>query len=497
MGEPQTGLGKCWRWAALAVLLVGVWLRVRAFSPLDIGYADELMQYLEQGSRLVTGHGVVPWEYRYGARNALVPQLLVGPLWLGHWLAPGTLWPVWLARGWFAALCALAMPAAWRLGALTSPRHGLVALLVVAVWWESVLFSELLLSESLATVLLLGAAALLLDGNAQRRGLVVAGLLLGLAVLVRLQYAVFAGVLVVSALRLDWRRWRWVLLGGAVAALVGAVSDLSVGRIPFAWVLVNFGFNIGSGRAARFGIEPPWWFLSEMAIKVGPAVAPFVLAAALWSGARYRPLLLAGLANLVAHSMVTHKEYRFVWATVLSLLVLAAIGSVRLADRLAVRRRAGAVAGLGAVAVVCASWVAVSLLAERATGGYASERGGGAIARLAIAAAQRPGICGIAVPDPWRAHVVPALLPREVPLSVVPLYDLVKLEAEVRPLPAELAGAANALITQGGVQSVPGGYRKVRCERMPQGEACLFIRPGSCAPAPRYSYQQALEREGL
>ena len=118
-------------WLCIALVVgAGLALRALAFAPFDISHADELMQYLEQGQRLATGHGIVPWEYRYGARNELLPQLLALPFWLGAKFAPGTLAGMLAARWLFLAATLLALPAAWRLGALTSRTHALAALFV-------------------------------------------------------------------------------------------------------------------------------------------------------------------------------------------------------------------------------------------------------------------------------------------------------------------------------------------------------------------------------
>ncbi|MEJ2407989.1 MAG: hypothetical protein P8Y48_01320, partial [Novosphingobium sp.] len=140
--------------AVIGIVFLGLALRVIHFSPLDIMHPDELMQYLEQGNRLATGHGAIPWEARFGLRNALIEQFLAVFLWIGHAVSPGTLFAVYLARAMFAVLTLLVLPAAWRLGALSSRMHAVVALFVAAVWWESVLFSELLLSESLSAALM-------------------------------------------------------------------------------------------------------------------------------------------------------------------------------------------------------------------------------------------------------------------------------------------------------------------------------------------------------
>ena len=245
-----------WIAAAACVVLAGLALRIAGFSLYDIGYSDELMQYLEQANRMVTGQGLVPWESREGLRNALIPQVLAPAVALGHHLAPGTLLHVALARGWFMVLTLIALPAAWRLGTLHSRAAGLAALTVAALWWESALFSQFMLSESLGAALMLAGAALLLDPAASRRALLGAGLLIGLAVLVRLQYAVFAAVLVPAALRLDRARWMPLIAGGAIAAVIGAASDLAAGLVPFSWALVTVKMNLGHGIAARFGTLP-------------------------------------------------------------------------------------------------------------------------------------------------------------------------------------------------------------------------------------------------
>ena len=484
-GERTANRG--WMIAATVIVLAGLVLRWRAFAPFDISHADEIMQYLEQAKRLATGSGIVPWEYRYGARNGLIAQLLAVPWWLGERLAPGTL-SAMLATRWTAlGLTLLTLPAAWKLGALRSRNHALAALFVAALWYESVLFSTLLLSEVLATGLIALGAALLLDE--QRRHLRWAGLLLGLGVLLRLQYAPFAAVLALACLRLDLKAWAQLLLGGLAAGLVGAASDLAMGRLPFAWVWVNFTFNIGESRAARFGANGPFDYAAWLWLHLGPA-APLILAGALLAPPRYRPLLWAALANLAVHSLIAHKEYRFVWLSTFVILVLAAIASVSLTERLAARRgqtlKAGYLIGLGGL------WLIASVAAEARSGGARVLRGGAPIPLAALAGTERGGICGIALPDQWRAHLVPALLPGEVPLYVAPMRVLDGGET----LPATLTAAANALV----FPALPGGapgYREITCKTNGTVRACLYVRPGSCAPSAYWSYQKALEREDL
>lgn len=478
-----------WTLAAGAVVLAALLLRWRWFAPYDIAYPDELMQYLEQGRRLATGHGIVPWEYRYGARNAPVAQLLAMPWWLGERIASGTSLAMLLARGWFVALNLAVLPAAWRLGRLTSPAHALIALLVAGLWWEAAMFGNLLLSEALSAALVLAGAALLLDESRGKTRLRWAGLLLGLAVVVRFQHAPAVAVLALLALKRDWRTWRELVLGGLCAMAIGAVSDLAMGRTPYAWILINLQFNSAEGRAERFGANGPFDYLLWLWRHLGPAT-PLIVGAALYVPARYRPLLIALAVNLAFHSVVTHKEYRFVWLTTLGLLVLAAIGSVSLLERLLARR--GRSLGAAQLVLLALAWLCASLAAEVSSGGARAFRGGGPIPLAALDGVRTGQACGIALPDQWRAHLVPALLPRPVPLYVA----APDVQAGGKALPAELTGAANLLV----FPSRPRGaeqYRLLSCRENGAIRACLFERSGPCAASAVWSYQGALEREDL
>ena len=477
-------------WLCIAlVVLAGLVARALAFAPFDISHADEIMQYLEQGKRLATGHGIVPWEYRYGARNELIPQLLAVPFWLGAKLAPGTLAGMLAARWLFLGLTLLALPAAWKLGGLTSRTHALAALFVAAVWYENVLFSTLLLSEVLGAALIAMAAALLLADAPSRAALRWAGLLLGLGVLVRLQYAPFAAVLVLARLRTDWRMWGQVLLGGLGALAIGVVSDLIAGQVPLRWIWVNLSYNMGQGRAARFGASGPLEYVRLLLIHLGPA-APLLVVGAVLSPPRYRPLVLALLANVLFHSLIAHKEYRFIWVSTWSITVLAAIASVSLVQWLAAKRAIEQSPLL--LATLGVLWLAASFAAQSTSGGARVLRGGAPIPLAANDAARRPETCGIAIPDQWRAHLVPALLPREIPLYVAPAGVM----GQGQPLPAGIARAADALI----FPARPSGaenYRELTCRANAVLKACIYVRPGGCLDNPAGSYQAALEREDL
>lgn len=277
------------------------------------------------------------------------------------------------------------------------------------------------------------------------------------------------------------------MLGGLGAALLGAVSDLAMGRVPYAWILVNVTMNLGQGMAARFGVSGPLAYVIGLYTHLAPVMVPALVAACL-AGRRYWPLIAAATVNLLVHSLIAHKEYRFVWLTTLTILILAAIGTVRLADRLSERR--GGMAGPVGIALVCLGWLGASFASEYKSGGYSAFRGGGAVPRLARRALDVPATCGIALDFELKAHLVTALMPRPVPILLVPTQGK-PLNGK---LPPRLANGANALILDTPDAAFPG-WQRDRCEAMGDQQACLFRRAGSCVPAQEWSYQAMIDAD--
>lgn len=236
----------------LLIAAIAIVLRIAAFAPFAIHHPDEALQYLEQAHRLAFGTGLVPWEYRAGMRSWLVPVLLAGPMALGKMLAPGSLLYLVLARA-FAALLAFApVIAAWAIGRRVSRAHALVAMTVVAIWYESVYFSVHVLTEPLAVAAFLSAAAIAVPGVSRRR-LIAGGALLMLAAILRIQYAPAIAVFALVAFRLRWRDWRWLVIGGLLAAAASSAVDIAMGQWPFGWAWANVEQNLIANKAAQFG----------------------------------------------------------------------------------------------------------------------------------------------------------------------------------------------------------------------------------------------------
>ncbi len=224
-------LGQPGAWVALVVFAYGVgYLLWYLGTPL--GQAPQLdgRENLELAKQIVSG--MLPHELCY--RAMLYPALLALPLWLG--------WPVaWLpalaAVGGllchFAATLAVARLAA-RLWA--GPRVGQAAVFAAALWGlnpVALFYAVDVLDVTPAMTLFLWGLVLLSRRAESRSGVILGGVLLGLAVGMRPH---FLPVMLVAPLARAWLAGRW--RPGERDALVwlgAAVPLLAVGLVQWAW----------------------------------------------------------------------------------------------------------------------------------------------------------------------------------------------------------------------------------------------------------------------
>jgi phosphatidylinositol glycan class B len=458
-----------------ALLALALVLRVLAAMEPGHHHPDAIYQYLEPARRLLSGHGVVTWEWRAGIRSWLLPTLIAGPMALGDLLGA----PIIAAR-MTAALASLAIVwSAWTIGLQRSADHALLCGFTAAIWFECVHFGAQTLAEPLAAAALLPAAALLSAPDADRRRLAGAGALLVLGCLFRPHYAPAALAIALPALWRDRARLGPMALGGAVMLAMGGLVDAAAGSTPFVWAFGNLRANVIENRAAAYGVSPPTALLASLLAFWGPWTVP--IAVGLWLGRRIAPALLAAAAvTLVVHSLIGHKEYRFVFLASTALALVSALGWAELASRASARR-----AGL-ALTLAAAGWASASFhLASSEPAGWWRDRGrAGTI--LFAAVARDPDACGIAIVDEVAFDDVPgeAGLRPDLRLSVFAAGDPAN-----RPggLPATLrrAGATfdRIVTSEGTASALPAGYRLETCEPWRGARMCLFARPGPCAPS--------------
>ena len=460
--------------ALLILLLIALALRLFAASIPGFHHPDAVFQYIEPAQRLLTGEGVVTWEWRVGSRGWLIPWFDAAPLAFGQWLTPVPGLDLYLVRLLAALLSLASVWAAWTIGARISRPHALLAGLVAATWFEFPYFAAQTLSEPLAVSAALPAAALLTASAPTRRALTLAGLLLGLASLARPQYAPALGVLVLVA---QGRAWRMafppVLIGGLAALVLGAAADLAAGAAPLAWLLVTVRENIAAGKAASYGTSPVYAYLGWLGV-MWRWWLPVVLLG-LVPGRRAAPALFwMAVVDLALHSVIAHKEYRFIWLSTATLLLVASLGWAQL-----LQNRPRLFAGMAV------AWIAASaVLATTGLGSDLTQRNrAGSV--LFAAFARDPASCGVAVIGPgWSETPGRNALGDSRPLSVM-ISDDPLLRHGLFSAMRDWDGTFNRAVAPGGV-ALPAQWTRVRCEpRAHDAPMCGWKRDGGCVDATR------------
>ncbi|MCC8977610.1 4-amino-4-deoxy-L-arabinose transferase [Bradyrhizobium acaciae] len=478
----------------VAVLLLALVIRVGAAAWPNVMYPDEIFQYLEPAWRMLGHDGILTWEWRDGIRGWFLPTLLAGPVALGDAIAPHGAGAFLVPRLVAACASLSIVVSAWFFGARVSRTHAVVAGFATAVWFELIMLAPHTLGEPLATALIVPAALLVTDHPSQRR-LAIGGALLAFAFVCRFQHAPAIAVLAVGACWTRWRNLIPLVAGGLVALLLAAAIDLAHGAVPFAWLIANIKENLVHDRATGFGVTPPAAYLVNFLIVWSAAIV--LPLAAIWRGWRHAPLLLAtALANLVFHSLIAHKEDRFVFLSVVLFIIVAALGSADWVQSLRTNdkwRRA-------ALPVVLGGWAMLSV----ALAGASEEmrdywtRGVGA-AELAAKLRSDPQMCGLALYN-VRFQLLPG---RERLVGPVPLYVLAPAdplaELILPPLLQATKPAFNRILARPeAAGDLPADFSRQSCAHVGIADACIYARSGSCdasAAAP-FVINDALVRMG-
>jgi phosphatidylinositol glycan class B len=435
-------------------------------------WPDEIFQSVEQGHRAAFGYGVVPWEFRRGARSWVFPGLLAGLLRLGALFGLDSGRSLMLLVKTSMALISLAaVYLAMRLaralaGPRTGPRASLVAGLLAGFFPASILFSARCLAETVSATALMGVV--LLARKPGRNAQLAAGALAGLAIFLRYQNGLIAvGMLAIVA---SERRFRdaayYAAASGAVGVLGGLLDWFTWGK-PFGAFKMYLYFNLFKS-ADKFGAYPFGYYAGVAWQIAGPAL--IVIAVGLIASARLAPKLLALVVLYVLiHSIVPHKEFRFLMPVMPLALALSGAGLCELATR--VRSGSGIALGLAALS---AAWMAFNTTTLTwGSMGFPSDRGarsawhsGEGINLLLAELGEKPDVCGVIVTGES--------------FGWIGGYSYFHRDVNMFPGsgPAERA-AANYFIAKAD-KPAPERYAKLDQIR----EFALYKREGACAPPP-------------
>jgi hypothetical protein len=420
---PQSRTARLIVWPAL---LAGLVCRVYVVSTDDgIHWPDEIHQSLEPAHRLVFGYGLVAWEFSEGARNWAFPGFVAALMGVAAGLG-GDSPHIYLAviRLVFVAMSLGTALGIYRLARVWGASEEAAA--AGAATWAlaapSIYFAHRAMSENAATAAAVWAVAFVLARPAARRSLWLGASLLGLSVLFRLQMGIVViGILGVLAARRDWRALfesfavlcLWGVAYGAIDAIAWSEAPGAAYGGWFHSAILYLRFNLLEGRSSDWGTSPPSYY-AEFIFRSMPVIAA-CLGVGLLAGLRSATALsVLALLFFGAHSLVPHKELRFI----LPMLPLAVAATVTAFDALP---RPPRLVGLGllllgaiisAAAFPSITWGDLGARLDRAETSAWDDAG--PINRLLLAAHRQPDLCGLRV-DTWPAfHGASSYLHRRV-----------------------------------------------------------------------------------
>ena len=226
-------------------------------------------------------------------------------------------------------------------------------------------------------------------------------------------------------------------------------------------------------------------------LMIGPLPLPLMLGLAGVGARRLPALAIAAAATMVMHSLVPHKEVRFIYLTIAAMPILIGVGAAEvlraLSERYGARVTTFGVPGFLVCAAALSWFIATGPLAPR----WSFERG---MVHAFLAAHREPGLCGLQVRDipAWKAGGY-TYLNRDVPLTfdpppgethvpglAIPLHGWV--EREGGPVP-QIRSPYSHVVAE--AAHPPVGFSAVECfpdDVQPgEPELCLFRRPGGCS----------------
>jgi hypothetical protein len=482
------------RLAALAlpgILALGFALRIgTGLTETHVLFFDETLQYFEQGHRLAFGSGMVPWEFADGIRSWLLPGLIALAMRATARFSDNPMLYVGLVRFLCAALSMVVVLIGFRSGERFGGRMGgIVSGGFCAIWFDLVYFSPAVMTEVLAAHCAI-AALYLGEGARTTRRVFWIGALFGLAICLRYQYAPPLILAAAWQFRRDPGHWQWLFLGAASALLpFSGVLDAITWGAAFQSIWLNFARNSLQGIASVISRQPLAFYTDYLVISLIPL--PLFLGLAGIGATRFPGLAIAAAATVVMHSLVPHKEVRFIYLALAAIPILIGLGATEVLSALG--RRHGrrvmtyGVAGFLAFAAIVSCSIATGPLAQR----WSFERG---MVHAFLAAHREPELCGLQVRDipAWKAGGY-TYLNRDVPLTFYPppretiipglrrpLRGWVELDGG--PVP-QLRSPYSHVIAE--AAHPPAGFSAVACfpgdSQPDEPELCLFRRPGGCS----------------
>lgn len=321
-----------WSWKRL-LLLASIILGVAAGCTSGYFHPDEHFQILEFANWKMgyTPEQELAWEFKDRIRPALQPTIAY--LNFSFWEQIGMYDP------FFQVACLRFLSAALMLGLMYRlsstldfpPRDQKLFFASCLLLWFGPMLGVRFSSENWAALAFLGASWILLAGKTSRFSWFGVGFLLGIAFDIRFQMAfsiLGLGAWFIWIKKPTAATWVFLLLGG----LLGIGIGMGVDRWFYnEWVCTPWNYftrNILEHKAREYGVEPWWYYLPIGLVKLLPPVSLWVIVG-LFRGLylkRSHLFTWAFVPFFIGHSLVAHKELRFMFPMMIPVLYLAYSG---------------------------------------------------------------------------------------------------------------------------------------------------------------------------
>jgi GPI mannosyltransferase 3 len=463
----------------LGISVVGFILRLNESLRISsLAHPDEVFQTLEPAHRLAFGYGIITWEWREGIRSWVFPVFIAGVMKCTDWLGKGSTGYLISIR---VLLSALSLTTIW-FGFVWAKRTSGNAAAVIsaaacAIWYELIGFAPRAMPEVVATdVLLVGLyLGVYPETSSDRRRKFVAGLLCGLAMSLRIQLApaaVFAGL---YFSRDTWKKNLPAVLAGALIPIsIFGITDAVTWQHPFQSMYLYFWENAINGKSLQYGSAPWYWYIGELADHFGPLLI-FALV-----GVRRSPFLgWIALIVLVSHSLLAHKESRFLYPVLPIVVVLSSIGLCEIVEKLSANIEKPWVAKTRILIVVTVFGAISMLFSFRFP--YWSPASGGMTMFNKLS--ENKSACGVGLYSiPWYETGGYTYLHHSIPIIFVPNSEILSQEAPT----------FNTLVVRDGV-SIPGSNFVLDDCR---DDVCVYRRAGPCTHPDKYEINEVLRQSG-
>lgn len=317
---------------------------ISVFYSQGIAWPDEVFQTMEPAFRLVTGKGILTWEFEEKARSILYPFLL--SVWMRgvFFFSEEPLFLYYCTRALLALLYVFSVLQIYSFYSEvrvseeeadenSSKRKFFLFSVLFLLFPLNYYFGFRTLTESIsASITIISVFGLMKkEGEIDFLPLIFFAFLLGMSYGIRFQMGLFLTFFIPPYLYQLWKttdgknKISVFLIGFTLGIISYVVSDFIYYGVPLISTYNYYYFNIVKKIAENWGTSPFYFYL-QMYYRFFGLLLLFVFPGIFISFKRLYPILIGLFFFILIHSLISHKELRFVYFSFPILLYFIVLG---------------------------------------------------------------------------------------------------------------------------------------------------------------------------